>query len=162
LFKADPRVKSHHYCGKEHCRKASAVASQKGWLHTPTGRQYHAGPEQVDRVRSWREAHPKYWRRERVALQDLITPQPVAPQDVTAVLNSSTPLDNASCASEGGLNRPLQDLITTQDPLVVGLIAHLTGALQDEIGIQIARFQTRGQQILGKGPGIAKERSLSG
>ena len=155
LFKANPRRLSHHYCGKAACRAASKKASQKGWLHTPTGRHYHSGPEQVDRVKSWRKAHPRYWRREPVALQDLIATQPVAPQEVTTGLN-------ASCPPDGGLNRPLQDMMLAQDPLVVGLIAHLTGALQDEIGIQIARFQTRGQQILRKGPGIAKERSLSG
>jgi hypothetical protein len=162
LFKPNPRILSHHYCGKGACRTASKKASQKSWIHTPTGRHYHSGPEQVDRVQSWRKTHPGYGCRKERALQDLITTQPVAPQAVITGLNSTCHLDKASCAPDGGLNRPLQDLITTQDPLVVGLIAHLTGALQDEIASQIIRFQTHGQQILRKGPGIAKERSLSG
>ena len=162
LFKADPRVKSHHYCGKAECRKASAVASQKGWLHTQTGRDYHSGRSQVLRIQTWRKDHPGYWRSKGVALQDSITTQPVAPHEVTTGLNSSATPDSTFCAPPDGLNRPLQDLITTQDPLVVGLIAHLTGALQDEIGSQIIRFQTRGQQILRKGPGIEPERSRSG
>jgi hypothetical protein len=162
LFKPNPRILSHHYCGKATCRAASKEASQKSWLHTPVGRHYHSGPEHIDRVQSWRKTHPGYGRRKERALQDLITTQPVAPQAVTTGLNATCAPDKASCAPDSGLNRPLQDLITTQDALVVGLIAHLTGALQDEIGIQIARFQTRGQQILRKGPGIEPERSRSG
>jgi len=162
LFKSNPRNRSHHYCGKAACRTASQKASQKSWLHTPTGRHYHSGPEQVDRVKNWRKAHPGYWRQGKGALQDLIATQPVAPQEVTTGLNASCPPDKASCAPEGALNRPLQDMISAQDPLVVGLIAHLTGALQDEIASQIARFQTHGQQILRKGPGIETPRSRTG
>jgi hypothetical protein len=162
LFKSNPRNLSHHYCGKAACRTASKKASQKSWLHTPTGRHYHSGPEQVDRVQSWRKAHPGYWRQGKGALQDMIPTQPVAPQEVTAGLNASTPSLSTPTPPESVLNRPLQDMISAQDPLVVGLIAHLTGALQDEIASQIVRFQTRGQQILRKGPGIERERSRSG
>jgi hypothetical protein len=162
LFKPNPRNLAHHYCANTVCRAASRRCSRKRWLNKPPNRHHHAGPEQVYRIQKWRKKHPGYWRRGKGALQDSIPTQPVAPQEVTTGLNSFGTPDIASCAPDGGLNRPLQDLIATQDPLVVGLIAHLTGALQDEIGIQIARFQTRGQQILRTGPGIAKERSLSG
>ena len=155
LFKPNPRALSHHYCGKAACRAASKKTSQKNWLHSPSGRHYHSGPEQVQRVQAWRKRTPGYWRRERVALQDLITTQPVAPQEVTTGLN-------ASCPSDGGLNQPLQDMMLMQSPLFVGLMAQLTGALQDEMASQFVRFQTFGQQILRKGPGIEPERSRSG
>jgi hypothetical protein len=155
LYKPTRGGYRQYYCLTPACRAASKKASQKNWLHTPIGRHYHSGPEHIDRVQSWRKAHPGYWRRKKGALQDLIPPQPVAPHEVTTGLN-------ASCPVNSGLNRPLQDLSPTQDPLVVGLIAHLTGALQDEIVIQMNRFQTLGQQILRKGPGIEPERSRSG
>ena len=144
-----------HYCQEPACQSASKKASQKSWLHTSSGRHYHSGPEQVERVRGWRKVHPGYWRRGAGALQDSCASHPVAPQAVMAGLNSTTPRDE-------GLNRPLQDDWLRQSPLFVGFISQLTGALQDDIASQLVRFQTRGQQILGKGPGIANEGSLSG
>ena len=144
-----------HYCPEAACQSASKKASQKNWLHSTVGRHYHSGPEQVQRVQAWRKGQPCYWRPKKPALQDSFTTQPVAPQVVTAGLNSSSPLDN-------GLNRPLQDDWLTQSPLFVGLMSQLTGALQDEIAVQMVRLQTRGQQILRKGPGIEPERSRSG
>lgn len=155
MFKPNPRTLSHHYCGKTACRAASKKASQKNWLHSASGRHYHSGGEQVQRVQAWRKRTPGYWRGKAVALQDMIPTQPVAPQEITAGLN-------ASCPPDGGLNRPLQDMMLAQDPLFVGFMAHLTGALQDDIAFQIARFQTHGQRILRKGPGIEPERSRSG
>jgi len=144
-----------YYCLKPACRAASKKASQKSWLHTRVGRHYHSGPEQVQRVQDWRKAHPGYGCLKPDALQDLSPTQPLAVQGVIAGLNASDPGNSV-------LNRPLQDLSLAQDPLFVGFMAHLTGALQDDIAFQIARFQTHGQQILRKGPGIETPRSRTG
>jgi hypothetical protein len=103
----------------------------------------------VERVRAWRKAHPGWRRGKAGALQDDCSTQPSAAQAVTAVLNDSKPPEAAM----------LQDLCLAQDPLFVGFMAHLTGALQEDIALQIVRFQTHGQRILRKGPGIATERS---
>ena len=48
---------------KPGCRKASKADSQRRWLQKPENRDYFRGPEHVQRVQRWREAHPGYWRR---------------------------------------------------------------------------------------------------
>ena len=156
LFKPNYRNGGRqHYCAEEACQNASKKTSQTSWLHSDAGRHYHSGPEQVQRVQAWRKGHPDYWRPKKPALQDSFTTQPIAPQEVTAGLN-------LSCPPDGDLNRPLQDDWLMQSPLFVGLMSQLTDALQDEMAAQMVRLQTRGQQILRKGPGIEPERSRSG
>ncbi len=156
LFTPDYRNGSHqHYCQKPACNAASKRASQKRWLGKPQNRDYHRDSAHKntihgDRVRAWRKAHPRYWRREAVALQDDCSAKTMATVEETHVLNQPVTTENA----------PLQDHCLAQDPLFVGFFAHITGALQDDMAFQIARFQTHGQQILRKGPGIETERSL--
>ena len=147
-----PNYRNGHpqrYCPKPNCQTASKRASQKRWLGKPQNRNYHRGPTHVERVRAWRKAHPRYWQRKTDALQDVCSTQAVAAQRVIAGLNEFSPPEAV----------PLQDLCLAKDPLFVGLMAHLTGALQEDIAAQIARFQTHGQRILRKGPGIEVERS---
>jgi len=156
LFTPDYRNGSHqHYCQKPACNAASKRASQKRCLGKPQNRDYHRDSAHKntihgDRVRAWRKAHPRYWRREAVALQDDCSAKTMATVEETHVLNQPVTTENA----------PLQDHCLAQDPLFVGFFAHITGALQDDMAFQIARFQTHGQQILRKGPGIETERSL--
>jgi hypothetical protein len=81
-FTPDPRKRGEQrYCSEERCRKASKAASQRRWLLKSENENYFHGPEHVDRVRRWRVAHPRYWRRrgapEGCALQDLIDTQAV-------------------------------------------------------------------------------------
>lgn len=153
LYTPDYRNRHHQrYCSKAACRAASRTASRRRWLNKPQNRHYHAGEAAAQRVQAWRKAHPGYWRRKKGALQDICSTQPVAAQSERAILNASCP----------PLKPPLQDLCLAQDPLFVGVIAHLTGALQEDIALQIVRFQTHGQRILRKGPGIEPERSRSG
>jgi hypothetical protein len=62
-FMPDPR--SRHcqlYCSALACKKASKAISQKYWHTKPENRNYWRGPEQVERVRAWRKAHPFYWK----------------------------------------------------------------------------------------------------
>ena len=121
-------------------------------MHKPENRHYHQGETAVQRVQSWREKHPGYWHRKAAALQDVCPAQPLAAQGVITGL----------AESKGPEDAPLQDLCLAQDPLFVGFMAQLTGALQEDIALQIVRFQTHGQQILRKGPGIEAKRSPNG
>ena len=170
------------YCSEPACRAASRKASRRRWLAKPENRNYHCGACQAARVRAWRKAHPGYWHRKAPALQDLLLAQDVASEEVKSVLDAQlqascvtlapprpTPQDPAgeSVAGCHGLSRgsadaataepytvPLQDFCLSQDPIFVGFIAMLTDTLQDEIVPVMAKMQTLGLAILGKGPGI--------
>ena len=49
-----------HYCTQPACRRASKRHSQRRWLRRNADQ--NRGPENVLRVRTWREDHPGYWR----------------------------------------------------------------------------------------------------
>ncbi len=147
LYRPDPRSAYHQrYCSNEACQKASHQASQAQWLRRESGRNYHCGPEACDRVREWRARHPKYWQREPIALQDDWSTQPPAIEQDKPEL---TPQLDA-----------LQDLYLSQHSLVVGLVAFLTDALQDDIAPVLAQLQTRGHAILGKGSPVATTKGV--
>jgi hypothetical protein len=139
MFHPDPRARGRQrHCGEEACRKASKVWRQRRWLAKPENRDYHRGPDAVERVRRWRAAHPGYWRKKaRVAeepLQDESTPQPHAPQQ-----------DNPHTVFSA-----LQDDSTAQASLLLGFISLITGdALQDDMAKNIRRMQVRGQSLMG-------------
>jgi len=135
-FQPDYRSGSRQkFCAKPDCRKASKSESQRRWLQKPQNQDYFRGPDQVSRVRLWRESHPGYWRK------------PPKPQ---TALQDSLPvetLDNREVAQ--GLNKDaLQDVLLAQDLVLLGLIAHLTGsALQDDIAANARRLRQLGQDI---------------
>jgi len=137
LFIPDARnATRQRYCSKPGCRKHSKADSQRRWLQKDENRDYFRGPEHVQRVQRWREAHPGYWRRAKrspVALQDPLIPQ-VA---VNKINIHSVPKD------------ALQDLSILQPAVMVGLIAQMTGfALQDDIARAARRMQQLGNDIL--------------
>lgn len=149
LFKPDVRNRGRQkYCSKPQCRGAGKAARQRRWLHKPENRDYFRGPEHVQRVRVWRAAHPGYWRshrrREAVALQDALAPQVVEPvKDFTA--------------------RALQDALTLQGPVLIGLIAHLSdSALQDDIATATRRLLQLGQDILSGRASHARQKMGAG
>lgn len=126
------------YCGREPCRRASKAASQRAWLSRPENRDYFCGPDNAERVRVWRKAHPGYWRKSRRrragALQEILMVQP-------AVVQGPAKQDKGDA---------LQDLLASQPPVLVGLIAHLTGtALQEDIAAMTRRLHSRGRAVLG-------------
>jgi hypothetical protein len=137
LFIPDPRnVDRQHYCRKPECKKASKAESQRRWLSKPENQDYFRGPENVKRVQRWRRKNPDYaWgkpRRKPKALQDPLKRHPDENKD-----------DNAKFAPN-----PLQDLITDQVPVIIGLIANFTGtALQDDIVSTLLRLQQLGRDI---------------
>ena len=141
FFVPDPRHRRHQrYCVVPECRRASKGASQARWLGRPENRDYFRGPENVARVQAWRVANPGYGRRpERKpeALQEMMKLQVAPGQEPVA-------RDDAVA---------LQEIWRAQPPLLVGLIAHLTGtALQEDMAPVMRRLITRGQALLEPNP----------
>ena len=147
LFEPDARTRDRQrHCGAPECKRASKAWRQRRWLAKAENRDYFHGPDQVARVRRWRDAHPGYWRgeggRARNALQDDCRAQPSGREG----------------DGSGSAPRALQDDSQAQLPLLVGLISSLTGiALQDDIAVLMRRMHARGQRILGAVPGMEPE-----
>lgn len=141
-FRRDPRNLRHQrFCSKPLCRRASKAESQRRWLAKPDNRDYFRGPENVERVRAWRTAHPRYWRRSapntRPALQE-------------HSLTQATDIDDESASL---MNTPLQELCRPQPLVLIGLIAQLTGAaLQEDIVSASRRLQHLANDILNASP----------
>jgi len=141
FFLPDARHRQRQrYCAAPQCRRVSKAASQRRWLSRPENRDYFRGPDNVERVRTWRAAHPSYARRrarQQDALQEMMNPQvpPVQPPAAQ---------DDAMA---------LQETWQAQPPLLVGLIAHLTGmALQEDMAPVMRGLIARGQALLEPNP----------
>jgi hypothetical protein len=149
-FEADARNAHHQkYCTKPTCRKASKAASQGAWIAKPENVTYHSGAVAVARVRDWQKTHPEYRERQKgkragreIALQDIIIPQtadsmtemPVLPEEIKM---SDSPVPPA-----------LQDFISLQPSVFVGLIAHFFNiTLQDDIASTTRSLQKLGEDI---------------
>jgi hypothetical protein len=137
LFRPDPRNRRHqYYCSAPACRAASKAASQARWLAKPENQNYFRGPVHVARVQAWRSGHPGYWRKGRhtdPALQDVSRVQPNSSTDKTDDLAGS----------------PLQEVLSAQPAVLIGLIAHLVGTpLQDDIVRTADRLLRLGKDIL--------------
>ena len=163
LFVCDHRnAKRQKYCSAPECRKASKKASQKLWLAKPENRDYFRSPENVQRVREWRKKKPDYSRRTQKetktgALQDFLTEEPIENTGVTGDSDTSQKKDNRHTSP-----RPpeLQDSLITEQPVFIGLVAHLTGiALQDDIAKTVLRLEKLGNDILFQGGIHAAETS---
>lgn len=136
FFHPDPRnAKKQRYCFRPECRKASKAASQKKWLSKPKNRDYFRGAVNVLRVQEWRRCNPGYWKRHGInkPLQDYSKAETTKGPEVTEQLARNA----------------LQDLLSAQDTVFLGLLAQLSGsALQDDIVITGRRLQQLGQDIL--------------
>ena len=90
------------------------------WLARRENRDYFRDPVHVTRVQPWRSRHPGYWRKGRdvdPVLQDVSTAQPIGSPDQTDDIASS----------------PLQELLSPQPAVLIGLIADFVGPLQDSM-----------------------------
>ncbi len=139
FFAVDARNRGRQrYCRKVPCRKARKADSQRRWLSRPENADYFRGADNAARARAWQAAHPGYWKkrsRRKVVLQDRSNPQLASGQ-------ASARQDEAIV---------LQDVLASQSPVVVGLIAHLTGSvLQADIAIMTRQLHSRGRAVLGK------------
>lgn len=143
LFLPDPRSRYHQrFCSKADCQKASKALSQARWRAQSGNQDYWRGAEEVERVRSWRKAHPGYWKKQAPqaegTLQEDCSAQAVAPEQLNPELVSA----------------PLQEDSFAQHPLMVGLISMLTtSTLQEDIASTRRRLIARGHEILGMVPG---------
>lgn len=139
FFKVDARNRGRQrYCRKAPCRDARKADSQRRWLKQPGNEDYFRGAENVARVQAWRKANPGYWRNSKRkgcdALQD----------------RSITQVATGKGKAEHDDHDALQDALTGQSPLLVGLISHLAGsALQDDIAQMTRRLHSRGRAVLG-------------
>lgn len=147
-FDSDPRNARHQkYCSEPPCRKASKAASQRLWLAKPENVNYHSGPEAVARVTAWQKAHPGCRARQKAkraaALQVFCAAQ---------ALESTHELPACKKISVLPLFA-LQDFITTQPFVFIGLLAHLFHfTLQDDIAQTARSLQQLGEDITnGKG-----------
>ena len=142
-FEADRRNARHQkYCAKPACRKASKAASQCWWMAKPENRSYHSGPDAVTRVRDWQKAHPEFRDRQKAkradALQDHCHSQALESTQESAIL--PIPVEMTIPA--------LQDFISTQPLVFVGLIAHFFNlTLQDDIASTARSLQKLGEDI---------------
>lgn len=145
LFLPDPRNRKRQcYCSAQACRKASKAASQRRWAAKSVNQTYHCGPAAVERVRSWRAAHPGYWRKKPPPPDDALQDDcPTHPADVQQ--------DKPVSVFKGF--SALQDDSASQFAILLGLTSFLTGdALQDDIAGTIRRIQDRGQTLMGMVP----------
>ncbi len=143
LFLPDPRSRYHQrFCSRTDCQKASKALSQACWRAKPENRNHWRGPEEVRRVRTWRKAHPGYWKKKgpqaKATLQEDCSAQRVEPEQLNLKL----------------VPAPLQEDSFTQHPLILGLISMLThSTLQEDIDSSRRRLIARGHEILGMVPG---------
>jgi len=120
------------------------------WRAKPEHKDWWRGEWNVDRVREWRTQHPGYWKRwkrkKAVALQIAIKPVQ------TTEVKGDPSLGGTDCAT----NR-VPELLKTQSPVVVGLIAQMYGsgsgiALQSAIAEVAARLFEKGRAVIGQPP----------
>ncbi len=136
LFHPDSRnAEKQEYCSEADCRKASKAASQKRWLAKRENKDYFKGAENVKRVQEWRKNNPGYWRRNENALQE------------------NSPKTNADNQGDTLVAKfeidALQDFLTVQNAVLVGLIATFTGdTLQENIAFTARNMQQLGNDIL--------------
>jgi hypothetical protein len=138
LFLPDPRNATRQgYCREPECQRASKADSQKRWTEKPENRDYFCGPINIQRVQQWRKKHPGYWRRKSEkavnALQETLNEE-----------HAENNMDTADLPSGA-----LQDILSTQHIVLLGLIANFTGsALQDDIAITVRRLLRLGQDVV--------------
>jgi hypothetical protein len=147
-FVPDYRNRSRQrYCQSSECRRASKQASQRRWCRKRENRDYFR--DRVGYVQNWRKDHPGYWRkggrRRDATLQEHCS---------TRLAHEGTARQGFEAAAGMGHGGTLQDLCRPEVPLLVGLIAQIRGALPEDIESCARQLIKRGQEILGKVPGI--------
>jgi hypothetical protein len=120
IFTVDVRNRGRQrYCPKRACRAAGKAARQRRWLGKPQNQDYFSGPEHVERVRTWRAAHPGYWRSHRRtrggALQDALRCQGPVLIGLIAHLSDSALQDDIATTTRGLLQLG-QDILAGQKP----------------------------------------------
>jgi len=132
--------KKQRYCGATECQAMSQRASQARWRKKNP--DYHSGPVAVERVQEWRAQNPGYWRSKKVPLEKTPLQEDCISQDVDGQSDDAN-LEEIE----------LRDNCITQVPLLLGLIATLSGfTLQEDIDRFGRELHKKGRQILGNRP----------
>jgi hypothetical protein len=125
VFVPDRRNPRHQcYCGAAACKAASKRASQAKWL--AKNPDYHRGAEASARVKTWRQEHPGYSRRKRApldesAIQEALTFEPAASAEALPT-EAALPVKKSCNAPEADQAPPLQDFLSSQPTVLIGLI----------------------------------------
>ena len=128
------------------CQRASHRASHRRWKNRKGNRDY-CRSEAKKRVQNWRERHAGYWKKKALgcdgeAKAKLAKEQPVDRQEDKVEQRSR----NAT-KDRGGT---LRDFDMLEEPVIVGLIAMLTGGtLRDDIAATMDKMVIQGRNILG-------------
>jgi len=129
----------------------SKRVSQAKWSAKPANSDYFKGPENVDRVRRWRAAHPGYWKRSARRNKTSSEISAVVPASQHAHSQSTASLENGVALQDPSTGA-LQDSLQSYSPLVVGFISVQMGcALQDDILHHLHLLTAKGQEILRHG-----------
>lgn len=152
LFVPDCRHRDNQkYCMKPACRQARQAANLQRWREKPENKDFWRGSWNGDRVREWRAAHPGYGKRagrkKKVPLQIASNAPEVAGSEQ----------DKPESGGAGVTNR-IPALLLEQSPVVVGLIAQMTGStLQNAILEVTARLFEQGRAVIGSPPSQPNE-----
>jgi hypothetical protein len=116
------------------------------WLSKPENVNYHSGSVAVARVCDWQKAHPEFRERQKIkrqsALQDFCPAQAVESMQKLLIPPSHEEI------SVLPIPLALQDFITTQPFVFVGLLAHIFNfTLQDDIANTARSLQKLGEDI---------------
>ena len=142
LFHPEPRNAYHQcFCSQNECRTASKRAAQRKWSRKPANQDYFRGPAAVERTRRWR-AQRRSESGKGGVLQDVKIAQPTVTVNESGTYNSSSAVDLEMFS-------PLQDVLLTQPPVLLGLIATLTGTtLQDDIALFYHQLLSLGLDVM--------------
>ena len=134
-FLVDHRIGDRHrFCARSQCRRISRRISNARWHDKPENRDYHRGPEQVERNRLWRKANPGYRATQRRNRKLRTKLGRAAPPELVAAL--------LSCG--------LQDLNDRQLALVLGIVRRVLGSgLQDSMAACLRRLMFEGYAVIG-------------
>jgi hypothetical protein len=163
-FDVDRRnVLRQKYCSVPACQKASKRASQARWLSRPENADYHKGPVAAARVAEWKKANPELVAGQRArkaaVVQDIYIVQAIELKQELSIFS------NPAESSPEPESAVVQDFITVQPLVVIGLIAHFFNILvQEDMVSTTRRLQQLGEDIAnGRSPdGCAKAGNLSG
>jgi len=138
LFLPDYRNRGRQrFCREPACRRESQRESQRLWLSQLGNADYFRGSENTARVQAWRRQRPGYARRPTQtgqALQETCSRQITTPEEH----KSTHPVS------------PLQDLCSSQEHLLVGLVAtFIDSPLQEYIAGHLHHLIAKGREILG-------------
>lgn len=124
----------HVVCSRERCRKAAKKQRQADWFSRNP--DFFSGPENVERVRQWRRKKA----RERATV-----PTEQKPPDPSSTQKAK------SCNTPEPKNDVLQDSARPAEPVIMGLLALLSGSmLQDEVHNLYSQCSRRGSELLGQ------------